>query len=115
MFTLMLLGYLSNECNKVLFETFVFLLDNYVIRIMCSGNRFLEYPTVYLIGCLVIEYLNRGDDGIFINQTWPTEAEMAEADKSYKEKLKKILPPGTSEYQVYLSLPDFTLEKFPEF
>ncbi|KAI5660919.1 hypothetical protein M9H77_20242 [Catharanthus roseus] len=32
-------------------------------------------------------------------QTWPTEAEMAEADRSYKEKLKKILPPGTSEYQ----------------
>lgn len=40
---------------------------------------------------------------------------MAEADRSYKEKLKKILPPGTSEYQVYLCLPDFTLEKFPEF
>ncbi|KAG9138414.1 hypothetical protein Leryth_021065 [Lithospermum erythrorhizon] len=34
-------------------------------------------------------------------QTWPTEAEMAEADKSRQEKKlkKRALPPGTSEYQ----------------
>nr|XP_027091606.1 pre-rRNA-processing protein TSR1 homolog isoform X1 [Coffea arabica] len=34
-------------------------------------------------------------------QTWPTEAEMAEADRNHKDKKpkKRILPPGTSEYQ----------------
>ncbi|XP_062164009.1 uncharacterized protein LOC133870804 [Alnus glutinosa] len=34
-------------------------------------------------------------------QTWPTEAEMAEADRNQKQKRlrKRILPPGTSEYQ----------------
>lgn len=35
-------------------------------------------------------------------QTWPTEAEMAEADRNQKQKRlkKRILPRGTSEYQV---------------
>lgn len=35
-------------------------------------------------------------------QTWPTEAEMAEADRNQKQKnlKKRILPRGTSEYQV---------------
>ncbi|GAA0175096.1 hypothetical protein LIER_28345 [Lithospermum erythrorhizon] len=34
-------------------------------------------------------------------QTWPTEAEMEEADKSRQEKKlkRRVLPPGTSEYQ----------------
>lgn len=38
----------------------------------------------------------------FFNQTWPTEAEMAEADRNHKEKKlkKRTLPRGTSEYQV---------------
>lgn len=35
-------------------------------------------------------------------QTWPTEAEMAEADRSHKEKKmkKRRLPKGISDYQV---------------
>lgn len=39
----------------------------------------------------------------FGRQTWPTEAEMAEAERNQEErKLKrKTLPKGTSEYQVY--------------
>ncbi|CAI9117068.1 OLC1v1018393C2 [Oldenlandia corymbosa var. corymbosa] len=34
-------------------------------------------------------------------QTWPTEEEMVEADKNHKDKKlkKRMLPPGTSEYQ----------------
>ncbi|CAM8972252.1 unnamed protein product [Rhodiola kirilowii] len=32
-------------------------------------------------------------------QTWPTEAEMAEADQKNKKLKKKILPRGTSDYQ----------------
>uniref|UniRef100_A0A7N0V6G7 Bms1-type G domain-containing protein n=1 Tax=Kalanchoe fedtschenkoi TaxID=63787 RepID=A0A7N0V6G7_KALFE len=32
-------------------------------------------------------------------QTWPTEAEMADADQKQKKMKKKILPQGTSEYQ----------------
>lgn len=37
-----------------------------------------------------------------LNQTWPTESEMAEADASNKEKklTRKKLPKGTSDYQV---------------
>lgn len=37
-------------------------------------------------------------------QTWPTEAEMAEADEINKTKTlkKKVLPRGTSEYQVFV-------------
>lgn len=39
---------------------------------------------------------------LYFNQTWPTEAEMDEADKNYKDKKlkKKTLPWGTSDYQV---------------
>lgn len=35
-------------------------------------------------------------------QTWPTEAEMAEADRNHKEKKmkKRRLPKGISDYQV---------------
>lgn len=41
-------------------------------------------------------------------QTWPTEAEMAEADKNQKQKKlkKRILPRGTSEYQAAWILDD---------
>ncbi|XP_031497725.1 uncharacterized protein LOC116262459 [Nymphaea colorata] len=46
---------------------------------------------------LVIENV---PDPLAGEQTWPTEAEMAEADKISKEKrLKKNLPKGTSDYQ----------------
>lgn len=41
---------------------------------------------------------------VFCYQTWPTEEEMAEADRNMEEKRvkKRTLPRGTSDYQVCL-------------
>ncbi|CBI40710.3 hypothetical protein VitviT2T_026917 [Vitis vinifera] len=45
-------------------------------------------------------------------QTWPTEAEMAEADRNQKQKnlKKRILPRGTSEYQAAWIVDDTDVE-----
>lgn len=41
---------------------------------------------------------------LILNQTWPTEADMAEADENNKRRKiqRKKLPPGTSDYQVFI-------------
>lgn len=45
-------------------------------------------------------------------QTWPTEAEMDEADRNQKQKMlrKRTLPPGTSEYQAAWIVDDSEVE-----
>ncbi|KAB1203555.1 hypothetical protein CJ030_MR8G015378 [Morella rubra] len=45
-------------------------------------------------------------------QTWPTEAEMDEADRNQKQKMlrKRTLPPGTSEYQAAWIVDDSDVE-----
>lgn len=55
-----------------------------------------NFSWLYLWNCLVLSSLN-----VSI-QTWPTEAELADADRNHKEKKmkKKRLPKGVSAYQV---------------
>lgn len=66
-----------------------------------------EVNDVQVIRCLVPDPLKQEPllvenipDPLAGEQTWPTEAEMAEADKNLKQKRrKKMLPRGTSDYQ----------------
>ena len=57
------------------------------------------------------------DDMVLFYQTWPTEAEMAEADKNQKQKRlrKRTLPRGTSEYQVCMNSCPYTMFGSPMF
>lgn len=60
---------------------------------------------------------NNPVDFEIFNQTWPTESEIAEADRDQKQKnlKKRILPRGTSEYQVYLTSPLLSVQLFISF
>lgn len=60
---------------------------------------------------------NNPVDFEIFNQTWPTESEIAEADRNQKQKnlKKRILPRGTSEYQVYFTSTLLSVQLFISF
>ncbi|XP_021732221.1 pre-rRNA-processing protein TSR1 homolog [Chenopodium quinoa] len=65
-----------------------------------------DVPDLQVISSLVPDsskqeplHVENVPDPLAGEQTWPTEAEMAEAEENLKHKKKRKLPPGTSEYQ----------------
>lgn len=65
-----------------------------------------DMPDLQVISSLVPDsskqeplHVENVPDPLAGEQTWPTEAEMAEAEENLKHKKKRKLPPGTSEYQ----------------
>ncbi|GKV31312.1 hypothetical protein SLEP1_g40013 [Rubroshorea leprosula] len=104
-----------NPCPYLIAQEFVTVPDDSSpgksIRLLTGYMRAHSLSVnqlVHVICCLAPDLLKQEPllvenvpDTLAGEQTWPTEAEMAEADRNLKQKMqrKRILPPGTSEYQ----------------